>query len=178
MPGPGPDQDGSGGVGGDRCLASKESGQGKAPRSGEISFLNPQNEGISLVIIDTSVAVKWFFREEEGVEAARGLLERESLGAPDLLLYEFANVLACKSYLSSDDVQKFMSLLYQCPVQFFVLPEKGFSRTLELCKKYKLTAYDASYIALAEALKGDFVTADTKLVQKVKGLSYVHELEA
>lgn len=175
MPVPRPYQDGSGGVGGDRCLASKESGQDPADDPGEIGCLDSQNEEVSLVIIDTSVAIKWFFLEE-GLESARELLEQETLGAPDLLLYEFANVLTCKSYLSSDDVRKFMDLLYRCPIQFFVLPRKGFSRTLEFCKKYKLTAYDASYIALAEALKGDFVTADTKLVQKVSGLSYVHEL--
>jgi len=41
-----------------------------------------------------------------------------------------------------------------------------------LGKRYKITAYDANYIALAKKLHIDFVTADKKLVKKVN-LSYV-----
>ena len=47
------------------------------------------------VVIDASVALKWVI-EEDGSEAARGLLLSEVLAAPDLMIVECANVLWAK----------------------------------------------------------------------------------
>lgn len=119
-----------------------------------------------MVLVDTSVAVKWFL-EEEGSEEARDLLRREELGTLDLLLYELTNVLQLQSTLSPADIREFLTRLFQFQIQFFVLPEKSFLRVAELARKFQITSYDAGFLALAESLKTDFVTADLKLVRKV-----------
>lgn len=126
------------------------------------------------MVIDTSVAIKWFI-PEEGSEAAKALLAEE-LVAPDLLLYELANYLNAQKGLGLEDRHFILSLLYQFSIEFFVLPEKGFEEILSLCDRYGITAYDASFIALAKRLKTDFITADKRLKQKTGDLPFVRLL--
>lgn len=126
-----------------------------------------------MIIVDTSVVAKWFFPEKDSA-AALSLLKEEILGAPDLLLYEFSNVLATHSPLSETEAQELLTLLYRFKLQFFILPQDGQLRVIALCKRYGITAYDASFIALAEVLKTDFITADQKLIRRVQKLPYVH----
>lgn len=128
-----------------------------------------------MVIVDTSVALKWFF-PEEGSEEAKRILLQDVLGAPDLLRYELTNVLTNQKIFSLGDCHKMLELLFSFRMQFFVLPEKSFFRILELCYTFKITAYDASFIALAESLQTQFVTADLKLARKVKTLPFVVSL--
>lgn len=128
-----------------------------------------------MIIVDTSVIAKLFF-PEEGSEQAKKLLLTEPLGTPDLLLYEFTNLLAYRTYLSLEDKKFFLKELNQLQLQLFVLPQSGFERVTELCQEFHITAYDASFIALAERLKLNFITADLKLARQVKGLSFVHTL--
>lgn len=125
-----------------------------------------------MIIVDTSVAVKWFFTEADS-PSALALLEEDVLGAPDLLLYEFSNVLATNKVLTETDAQDLLKILYRFKLQFFVLPETAQLRVIALCKRYGITAYDASFIALAEILNTDFITADQKLVRRVPDLPYV-----
>lgn len=129
-----------------------------------------------MVVVDTSVAIKWFFDEADSSQA-RDLLKSEAIGAPDLLSYEFANYLAMKDFVTSEEARRFIDQLYALPLQIFLLPQKGFRRAVELAKRFRLTAYDASFVALAEALDVNLVTADAKLVQKTKSLSFVKLLE-
>ena len=44
------------------------------------------------LVVDASVAIKWVV-EEEGSEAAAGLLDGSTLAAPDFLIPECANIL-------------------------------------------------------------------------------------
>jgi predicted nucleic acid-binding protein len=54
--------------------------------------------------------------------------------------------------------------------------ESLFKQSLELALKYDISSYDASYVALAEYLQVDFVTADKKLINKVSR-KYIFDLE-
>ncbi len=128
-----------------------------------------------MVVVDSSVIVKWFF-EEEGSEAARRLLRESTLGAPDLLLYEFSNVVACRPYLSEKEASELMDVFLKTQMEYFALPHSTLKRAVSLAKHYRISGYDASFVALAESLATDLVTADRKLAQKVKSLSSVHLL--
>jgi predicted nucleic acid-binding protein len=125
-----------------------------------------------MVVVDTSVAIKWFF-DESGSSQARSLLRGQTVGAPDLLYYEFANYLCMKDFVTAEEARRFVDQLYAMPLQIFLLPQKGLRRTVELAKRFRLTSYDASFVALAEALDVELVTADAKLVQKLKSFSFV-----
>lgn len=129
-----------------------------------------------MVIVDSSVAIKWYF-DEEGSEEARRLLSREEVGTPDLLLYEFSNYLAHKTFLTSEEATAFLDKLYSLSLQFFLLPQKGFRRAIQLAKEFHISSYDACFLALAESLKTRFITADRRLVQKAKALPFVRLLD-
>ncbi|MGQ9626805.1 MAG: type II toxin-antitoxin system VapC family toxin [Anaerolineae bacterium] len=47
---------------------------------------------------------------------------------------------------------------------------------VSLARKYEITVYDATFIALAELLKATFVTADKQLTSMVTPLPFVHLL--
>ncbi|MBI2339774.1 MAG: type II toxin-antitoxin system VapC family toxin [Deltaproteobacteria bacterium] len=128
-----------------------------------------------MVVIDTSVALKWFL-EEEGSDIALGLLAEEQFAAPDLLIYELTNGLVFKESFTLDDIADCLGKLMKFDIDFLVLTEKSMARTAELAREFHLSAYDASFIALAEYLKTDFVTADRKMAQKVKALPFVRSL--
>lgn len=128
-----------------------------------------------MVVVDTSVALKWFF-PEEGSDQAKDLLLSGEIAAPDLLLYEFTNILACRRQQTNRDIARCLDTLYGFDIQFFFLPHSRFQRVLHLARQFDLSGYDASFVALAESIKTDLITADRKLAQKVKSLSFVHLL--
>jgi len=130
-----------------------------------------------VTIIDTSVVTKWFFPEEEFQKALfiRNQHQREeiSLYAPTLLLFELGNVFVSKGLKNRPAFNENVRALYNLNINF-IHPEE---QTLELAfahsQEFKLSFYDATYIALAQNLKCDFITADKKLYQKTKKLKFV-----
>ncbi len=70
-----------------------------------------------MIVIDTSVAIKWLRSDEENYEAAIRLYRlhienTEEILIPTFLYIEAANALATNSRLSDGDVVKGMQLLY------------------------------------------------------------------
>jgi predicted nucleic acid-binding protein len=128
-----------------------------------------------MIVVDSSVALKWFL-DEEGTETALALLWREDFAAPDLLIYELINGLVYKRSLTISDIKDSLNKLMKLDIEFLVLTGETIARTAEIARHFNLSAYDASFVALAEKLNINFITADSKLVQRVKGLSFVRHL--
>lgn len=128
-----------------------------------------------MVVVDTSVALKWFL-SEEGSDRAGALLRGEILAAPDMLLYEITNVLQWRSDLTPKDRQDLFAKFLNYDVQMFVIPTHKFGRVVDLSQEFDITTYDASFIAMAELLETEMVTADRKLLNKVRKLKYVRGL--
>lgn len=156
-------------------MVAQKSWEGKEDRASEFDGHDTKDEGDPVIIVDTSVVIKSFF-PEEGWEVAQELLQTEVLGSPDLLLYEFSNYLVRHPELSNEEIRNLWAALYRSSIQFFVLTQDRLVRTTELARELGLTAYDASFIALAEGLKANLVTADQKLARKAKTLPFVREL--
>ncbi|TVS08198.1 MAG: PIN domain-containing protein [Phycisphaerales bacterium] len=118
------------------------------------------------LVVDASVAVKWFL-PEEGREAAGALLSPEHrLIAPDLLWIEVASVfwkLARRGSLTPDEAQELFRDTSAFPVEICpsaeLLPE-----ALRIANETDRTVYDSLYIALAAKEKAQAVTADERLV--------------
>lgn len=128
-----------------------------------------------MVVVDSSVAFKWIVNEE-GSDRAETLLRREVLAAPDMILYEVSNVLHCQKRLPDARVQALLNTFLGFHVEIFALPSQKFGRVAELSRQFDITAYDASFIAMAELLKTELITADHKLLKKVHKLNYVRGL--
>lgn len=126
-----------------------------------------------MVVIDASVAFKWLVYEEAVLtEIAQTLLSqflqgKERLIAPDILLYELANILASKAALSSTKVRKSWDqfTIYKLPV---VAPTEDFiKKSINFSKKYNVSVYDASYAVLAKEKGCKLITADKKFAEKI-----------
>ena len=115
------------------------------------------------LVIDASVAIKWiiWIIEEHGTREALAL-RRHRLFAPDLLVAECANVLQKKtrrSELSVDETRLAARLLERADVDLVPMrPLLEPATALAIALDHP--AYGCIYLALAEDLSCDLVTAD------------------
>ena len=127
-------------------------------------------------VLDASVGIKLFIPEDYSTQAealfsplAGG--PRTEMVVPDLFYAECANILWKHvrrfGYSGSDsrkDIIELKSLDLKVVSTAFLMP-----RALDLAVKWEITAYDACYLALAEELKAPLITADLKLLKRLKG---------
>lgn len=125
------------------------------------------------VVVDTSVAVKWFFDEPYSAQALQ-LLDtfREGIYrpmAPDLIYPEFANAVwkrVALDRLSPEDgaiiITTFIALPFEItPSLSILLP------AYRLALEHRRSIYDAFFLALSLQAGADLVTADEPLYQVV-----------
>jgi len=122
------------------------------------------------LVVDASVAIKWFVREPLHEEALRLLDNSEELHAPDLIVAEVGNVAwkkARRGEIARNHaleigaaIRQGSPLLY--PVALFI------DRALEIAFALDHPVYDCLYVACAEALGSSLVTADDKLYRSAK----------
>jgi len=118
------------------------------------------------LVIDASVAIKWVI-EEHGTREALSL-RRHRLFAPEVLVAECANVLWKKTRrneLTANEAGLAARLLQRAdvelvPMRALLEPATGLAIAMDH------PAYDCTYLALAESLSCDLVTADYKLSAK------------
>jgi predicted nucleic acid-binding protein len=133
------------------------------------------------IVLDTSVVIKWFRQGE--VLASPSLALRDAyldgqiaVSAPSLLAYELANVLRYKADLTPDQVQEAVQSLFDMGLELIPPSSSVMRRAIEIAHTCDTTVYDAAFAALAESLNAAFITADEKLVRKLKTLPGVHFL--
>ena len=121
------------------------------------------------LVVDTSVAAKWFL-DEDHREAGRRVLARGSgFSAPELMLIELDNVFwkrVRRGELKPADAAAARKLLKKIPIKYYPdsdLRERAFSLSLAT----DCAVYDCLYLALALRLSGKLVTADRKFFRAV-----------
>jgi len=126
-------------------------------------------------VVDACVAVKWFIRENYQREADQILRdfgdEKVDLIAPDIIVSEVGNVLWKRSIINpsisvteaSASYRDFLALgirLHAC---------SGIaSAAMRIAMAERRSVYDAMYMALAEQMACDFITADEKLYSTLR----------
>ncbi len=134
------------------------------------------------IVVDTSVLIKWIkARDEDLVDEARHLLtvvESRPLDVhvPGLLLYELGNVLLLKTRLGSTALDDVFDHLEHWPLTVAPPATPLLKRAARLCRRFGLTFYDASFLALAVELDCPFITADRHLFERVQKLPAVRHL--
>lgn len=124
------------------------------------------------IVIDTSVAVKWFF-PENGQDKALELKEKHVAGevvlsTRDLFLYELTS--AFKNYTPVKIYEKDFSVatlaVQSLNLSFYHLEFAEMKELFLLSQKLVLSIYDCSFVLLAKKLSAPLYTADKKLYQK------------
>lgn len=131
-----------------------------------------------MVVVDASVAYKWWDKKEKLSKKAQVFLKNRlnnKILVPDLILYELANAWATKTKLSISDAKRNLKDLESINLQIEPITFELIKKAVEFSKKYQVSVYDASYAVLAQGKKCDLVTADTKFVNQVN-LPFVKSL--
>lgn len=126
------------------------------------------------LVIDSSVAVKWFASEADSAQALliykkyeQGSLE---FIAPDLIYTEYGNII-WKKHIFQDMTQAEVNYAVEefKNVSFTLTPTTSlFDDAFKIAVKYKRTFYDSLYLALSVRENCEFVTADEKFYNSVK----------
>jgi predicted nucleic acid-binding protein len=125
------------------------------------------------VVVDSSVAIKWFATEVQTPDALQFLAawkgRQIECSVPDLVFAELANILWKKRRQGTmTEVEAAIHLQAFLVMPFDITPTRYLTEeALQIAMKYDRTAYDSTYLALAKRLNCPFVTADDRLVNAV-----------
>jgi predicted nucleic acid-binding protein len=125
---------------------------------------------VSAVVVDASVAVKWFLPEPYAHAARRVLAGRRTLLAPDLIWAEVGNVLwkrLQRAEITHEAAERILHDFRRFPLQTYTA-----RRLLEpawaLAAQWGVSVYDGLYLALAISRRCRLVTADRSLIEATK----------
>jgi predicted nucleic acid-binding protein len=122
------------------------------------------------LVIDASIAIKWFIPEAGSDAAIELISKKHQLLAPDLIRAEVGNIvwkLHRRKFIETEDV-------YHIVNDFLVMPidihdsESLISNAVEIAVATGTTVYDSLYLALAVEKGTVMVTADAKLAKALK----------
>ncbi len=130
-----------------------------------------------MYVIDTNIVVKWF-ADEEYSNKALTILDNYKLGKfnitiPDLLIYEFVNVLRFNKSFNSDEKKDCIRSLYDLDLYFVTPYHTLIEKARNIAEDYNITVYDATFVALAKEMRCDFITADEKLYNKISNIPHI-----
>ena len=124
-----------------------------------------------MFVIDTSVTMAWCF-EDEVTAATDAVLDRllnDQAAAPAVWPLEVANVLLAaerRGRLSEAQASRFLNLLGALPIE--VEPSTNTAAVIATGRTHSLSAYDASYLLLAEQLGVALATLDRSLAEAAR----------
>lgn len=122
------------------------------------------------VVVDASVAVKWYVPEIYEREATRLQQSGDEFHAPELILPEFGNIVwkkISRSEITEKEGQKIISafsktnLVFHSHASIIKSAFTGAAMTNQ-------TVYDWTYLALAISLGCEFITADERFYKSLE----------
>jgi predicted nucleic acid-binding protein len=126
------------------------------------------------IVIDASVAAKWFIpREPWEAEAQllRGMIVSQHVEAyaPILLLYEISSILlrmVLRGVLKINDAIQILEALQNLGLNIQTTGWREFSEIIQIAFITKLTVYDSVYLYLSKEIDAVLITADEELKKK------------
>jgi len=128
------------------------------------------------MIIDASVALRWFLNEPGAADASAAFAQGPPPIAPDLVLVEIGNGLWAATRRQRIDETTAQAQLEAAPHLFGELraSEALAPRAFEIARALGHPIYDCLYLAMAEAEHMPLITADARLQKAVTGTPWRH----
>jgi predicted nucleic acid-binding protein len=126
-----------------------------------------------VLVVDTSVAVKWVIPEsgtglEAGTDAALAMLP-SALIAPDCIAAEFANALFKKVVAAEISEEQAIASIRILPDIVTMLPARALIEpAIKLAFDLRHPVHDCLFLALAMEQRAHLVTADAKFVKRCR----------
>ncbi len=120
-----------------------------------------------MIVVDTSVVVKWAVPEQDTDEALA--LIDEEMTAPDLLVAELGHVLTRKVRRLEIGAEIARAAVAEIPQLILLVELRALDRrAFELSLALKHSIYDCYFLALAEITEAPLVTADAVFAGKLR----------
>lgn len=127
------------------------------------------------IVIDAGVILKGYFADEDEHEYAQLIIKEYAEGlvdlhAPHLIMYEIITALIVawnRKRLATKQINEVIAEIKEIEINLINISD--IQGLFDISLKYGRSAYDASYIFLAESLNMNLVTADMKFYNAVKG---------
>jgi len=128
-------------------------------------------------VVDASVLVKWFM-EEEDRDHALALRQlhtsrKSAIYVTELTFLEILSAIRYSPKSNEEDGAEALHVLENLRLQVKPIDYDLLRKANAIAWAYKVTIYDALYVALAELLGYPLITADELMVKKLKGHSIV-----
>jgi predicted nucleic acid-binding protein len=126
---------------------------------------------VSDLVIDASVAVKWFALEDGTDKAGEVLKSGHTLLAPRLIITEVANALARKSnqnLVTPREASEYVGVLPRFVARLLDVDDL-IEAALENACSYRHPIYDFIYLEAARRRDTQVLTADNRFVAKMSG---------
>ena len=132
------------------------------------------------LVIDASVACKWFFEEDLSSEA-RALAESDAVfSAPDMILVECANAAWRRVLNETVPEAQARAFLKSLPLWFESLTPSAqlHEAAFEMACVLEHPVYDCQYLALAQEEGTRLITADRAFVERAGGSRWKDRIES
>lgn len=122
-------------------------------------------------VVDASIAGAWLLPDEENTAADQAMMRmaEEDAVAPDLLRHEIRSILLSaekRERISADFVHSALARFRALPLQLAGPGDD--TEVVRLSRKYRLSAYDAAYLALALLKQLPLATLDRRLAEAAR----------
>lgn len=125
------------------------------------------------IVIDSSVAIKWFIAQDYSLEANKILdayqAQQITLIAPDLIYAEIGNIvwkIQRFQGLTNHEAEMILDLFQQIQLKIFPADEL-LKDAYQFAVNYQRTVYDSLYVVLSIRENCKFITADEKLYNAI-----------
>lgn len=124
-------------------------------------------------VVDSSVTLAWCLKDERNAYARKvedAVIEGSAF-APALWPYEVANALAMaerRGRLAVAEREEILEAIAALGISVEAGPQAVPNELISLAQRWKLTAYDAAYLHLAQSQNVPIATIDAKLVRAAK----------
>ncbi len=119
-------------------------------------------------IVDTSVILKWYNqKDEKHVKNAKQILhdfknEQINLIIPDLALVELTNVFLKGKQLPIPEIHLLLANIFGLPLIIKEPSQTDLSKAVSIAELYKITVYDALFVAFAQSESCSLISDDEK----------------
>ncbi len=126
-----------------------------------------------VVIADASVIIKFFINEKYSTDARRlrdaFVSDQIELVEPSLFAYEVINGIRYSraKRFTPTEMKEVVDAIEEYAFPTLAMSESLASMAVDLTFKYKISLYDAVYVALANVMGATLYTADDKLISSV-----------
>ena len=130
-----------------------------------------------MIVVDASLAVKWFLPESGAEAAAALLLEQDEIAGPDMLAVEVhatlvrgANMVKSNRLEAETAIRRFQAMIESGEVTLIRSLPNQIERAANLAIDLGHPLKDCIYLALAMELDCELVTCDARFAEKAKGV--------